>query len=369
MNFIDAVKCGYKYAGDTKGRATRSEFWFFYLYSILVTILSLVLVRLTHKDINSVVGVILFIIYFAFVSIPNITIAIRRLHDINKSGYWLLATFIPILGLGVYVLMCFKSYPKKNIYGPAPKNHEVKRNNDTSYSKWLKNWALTYTLGLVALVIIFFLATKVFETINQNKLKFEQSDDEDTRICLSEQIPATENAIKNISEIIDPFSNINDVKSKIKEKLNMDFQLVIAQDNIKNRVLVATVSTSCKSKFSFLINIRDNENKELTDFSVYAQNSPKGYSVGSNGYIDSLHKNFVNMRLSKIQNANPATINKDTNNSNQQDHCAPNLSRQERIARLAKHGTVRESGLWTFTAGGSRIEFTDSTASSVFTCY
>jgi len=71
------------------------------------------------------------------------------------------------------------------------------------------------------------------------------------------------------------------------------FDIVVANDNIKNRVLVYKATTSCKGDFDFLINIREDDNKALDYFSVWAENSPKGYQ---SGYIESFHKDYAKAR-------------------------------------------------------------------------
>lgn len=371
MNFIGAIKNGYRYAGDTSGRASRSEFWYFYLYSVLITAIGVFAIVILHNKINIVIEGLLLIIYVAFVTIPNISLSIRRLHDINKSGYWLLVTFIPIVGMGIYILLMFKSYPAKNKYGAIPKPLDKnqtdslsKRKNDSIvYFDWIKKWALSYFAFLGVIFLVLFIFLKGADFFNKNKSINKKIESPEERACLSEQIPAMENSIKEISNLIDPFSNVHEVKRQLKDKLNINFDLLIADDNIKNRVLVAAISTSCKSKFYYLINIRDNENKELTSFNVYAENPPQGYSTGQFNIIESLKKDFVEARIQKKQTLN------NTKSANIEDHCAPDLSHDERLRRLAKRGQIHESGLLTYTAGESKIEFTSSRSGSVYICY
>lgn len=96
------------------GRSQRSEYWFFYLGYIVLSILAMVLdiVLGTIAIFQSIVALGLFI--------PAIAVSIRRLHDIGKSGWWMLLAIIPILGL---VLLYFFVLDSKedNIYGENPK--------------------------------------------------------------------------------------------------------------------------------------------------------------------------------------------------------------------------------------------------------
>lgn len=103
-----------KYA-DFIGRATRKEFWMFTLLNLVASILiSIVTNVLDLKIINS--------FYSLAVLIPSIAIGIRRLHDTNHSGWWLLLAFVPIIGW--IVLLYFyiiDTQLSDNQYGPNPK--------------------------------------------------------------------------------------------------------------------------------------------------------------------------------------------------------------------------------------------------------
>ena len=82
-----------------EGRATRPEYWWFTLaYAIVNIILSLI------PRVGSVLSGILALA----VLIPSIGVGVRRLHDINKSGWWLLLSFIPIVGAIILILWLVK---------------------------------------------------------------------------------------------------------------------------------------------------------------------------------------------------------------------------------------------------------------------
>jgi uncharacterized membrane protein YhaH (DUF805 family) len=80
------------------GRANRPQYWWFTLTAIII---SVVLQVLTNAA--SIFGLIA-VIYSLAVLIPSIALAVRRLHDINKSGWWLLITFIPIIGFIILIV-------------------------------------------------------------------------------------------------------------------------------------------------------------------------------------------------------------------------------------------------------------------------
>jgi uncharacterized membrane protein YhaH (DUF805 family) len=87
MDFKTAVMtCLQKYA-DFSGRARRSEYWWFFLFQILVIgVLSIVL---------SILGTLVSLALL----IPAIAVGARRLHDVGRSGWWMLIGFIPLIGL------------------------------------------------------------------------------------------------------------------------------------------------------------------------------------------------------------------------------------------------------------------------------
>ncbi len=101
------------------GRARRSEYWYFFLFNFIVGfVLGLVDIGLT-----AVLGMgFLSGLYGLAVFIPGIAVSARRLHDINRSGWWLLIAFIPVIGaLVLLFFMVQDSMPGKNQFGDNPK--------------------------------------------------------------------------------------------------------------------------------------------------------------------------------------------------------------------------------------------------------
>ncbi|WP_251423649.1 DUF805 domain-containing protein [Veillonella agrestimuris] len=103
----------YKYA-TASGRASRKEYWSFVLCSIMITFIAMILDEIwgTKEAISKT-------IYIIFL-IPSLTITIRRLHDINKSGFWYLIQIIPVLGtIYLLYLMIKPTQPNDNQYGSS----------------------------------------------------------------------------------------------------------------------------------------------------------------------------------------------------------------------------------------------------------
>lgn len=116
-----------KYA-DFSGRARRSEYWLFTLFIVLVEIAYFILVSAigggTSGNMNPI-GMVLSGLYFLFVLgilIPSLAVSFRRLHDTDRSAWWLLIALLPFVG-GL-VLLVFTVLPGTNgpnKFGPDPK--------------------------------------------------------------------------------------------------------------------------------------------------------------------------------------------------------------------------------------------------------
>lgn len=92
MEFIPAVKSGLQKFATFSGRASRSEYWWFYLFTYLASVVGSVLVALTP-----LLGLLVAVALLALV-LPSISVLVRRLHDIGKSGWWIVwTTVIPWL--------------------------------------------------------------------------------------------------------------------------------------------------------------------------------------------------------------------------------------------------------------------------------
>ena len=120
MGFAEAVQtCFQKYV-DFSGRARRSEYWWFAVFALLVSIVAdLIDVMLgTMSDTN--VGVVGAIAALALL-LPSLAVAIRRLHDTSRTGWWILIGLIPIVGWIVLIVFYFQDSHGDNAYGPSPK--------------------------------------------------------------------------------------------------------------------------------------------------------------------------------------------------------------------------------------------------------
>jgi uncharacterized membrane protein YhaH (DUF805 family) len=109
-----------KYA-DFSGRARRKEYWMFVLFNVIISIVLTILDSLIGTMSESGYGV-LSGLYSLAILIPSLAVGVRRLHDVGKSGWWLLISLIPLIGsIWLLVLFVTDSQPGDNQYGPNPK--------------------------------------------------------------------------------------------------------------------------------------------------------------------------------------------------------------------------------------------------------
>ncbi|NCA70490.1 MAG: DUF805 domain-containing protein [Sphingobacteriia bacterium] len=105
-----------------QGRARRREFWTFTLINVVIIIaLSILDMALGTVEPQSGLGM-LSAIFILAILLPSLGVQIRRLHDINKSGWWVLIGLVPMVGsLVLLVFSLIDSWPTQNQYGPSPK--------------------------------------------------------------------------------------------------------------------------------------------------------------------------------------------------------------------------------------------------------
>ena len=109
---------------DFKGRSRRKEYWMFILGVILAAIVLSVIEGVLGM--SGMVGDIygpLTTLFLLGIFIPSLAVQVRRFHDQDKSGWFVLLGFIPLVGgIIVLVFMCLEGTSGPNSYGPDPKN-------------------------------------------------------------------------------------------------------------------------------------------------------------------------------------------------------------------------------------------------------
>ena len=142
MDFFESVNKGLsrKEVFNYRTRASRSEYWWFYLFNFLLSITSEILYP--SGEVSPIIPMPLYILFFIFmlyVVLATISLGARRLHDIDKSGWWLLIPFT-IIGIPILIYwLCQKGNDDENRFGSNPLElHSGSSNTKTTTPSKLK---------------------------------------------------------------------------------------------------------------------------------------------------------------------------------------------------------------------------------------
>jgi len=117
MGFTQAISSGFSNYVGFSGRAARSEYWYWTLFAIIAAIIAAVIDTVVFPDmevrpVSTIVSLALFL--------PGLAVAIRRLHDLDRTGWWFLIAFTGIGLILLFVWYCMKGTTGPNRYGPDP---------------------------------------------------------------------------------------------------------------------------------------------------------------------------------------------------------------------------------------------------------
>lgn len=125
-NMFDWWKKVYiKNYANFNGRARRAEYWYAYLLTILFIIpiyVFLIIAVVSESTPLIVVSGILMGLAVLLMIVPTLAVTVRRLHDTNKSGWYYLLAFIPLVSIIIFVFMVIEGDKNENNYGLDPKN-------------------------------------------------------------------------------------------------------------------------------------------------------------------------------------------------------------------------------------------------------
>ena len=123
VDFGTAVKLGFQRYVDFSGRSTRAEYWWWGLFSVVVSFALFIADTLTgNSSTFGWLGGLLETLFTLATIIPSLALSVRRLHDINRTGWWLLLLFVLVIGWIVLIVWAIKRGDEgPNKYGPDPR--------------------------------------------------------------------------------------------------------------------------------------------------------------------------------------------------------------------------------------------------------
>ena len=111
VSFMEAVKLAFAHYADFKGRSRRSEYWWFTLFNVVVSgVISVII-----PDFSWIWTLVVFL--------PSLSIVVRRLHDVGKSGWFYLWMLLPLAGYIIILVQMCKDSGEDNQWGPNPKGY------------------------------------------------------------------------------------------------------------------------------------------------------------------------------------------------------------------------------------------------------
>ena len=115
VGFSEAVSRGFSRYATFAGRAPRSEYWFWTLFSVLASIAAIVVDAIMHTN------PFFYMLCLLALLLPHVSVAVRRLHDRGRSGGWYWLILVPIVGaIVLFVWFCTKGDDGENEYGSDP---------------------------------------------------------------------------------------------------------------------------------------------------------------------------------------------------------------------------------------------------------
>lgn len=122
LTFTEAVQTCFRKYATFSGRARRSEYWYFTLFTIVVNFVLMIVGNMIFGAPADGGNNILQSIFSLVILVPGLAVMWRRLHDIGKSGAWFFIALVPIIGwILLLIYECRDSEPGENQYGMSPK--------------------------------------------------------------------------------------------------------------------------------------------------------------------------------------------------------------------------------------------------------
>lgn len=110
VSFSDAISLAFKNYVNFHGRSTRAEYWWFFLFTFTLSIVTQIIDSFSSLGVTNFISSLI-------VLLPSLAVGVRRLHDIGKSGWWLLLWFAVIVGWVILFVWSFRKSDGPNKYG------------------------------------------------------------------------------------------------------------------------------------------------------------------------------------------------------------------------------------------------------------
>jgi uncharacterized membrane protein YhaH (DUF805 family) len=118
VGFGEAFKLAFQNKFIYEGRASRSAYWWYALYMFLITVgVEIVLAIIGAATKAAAIVIVLYLVYAIAALIVSLPLAVRRMHDTDRSGWWLLLSFVPFGGLVVFVFSVLEGTRGPNRFG------------------------------------------------------------------------------------------------------------------------------------------------------------------------------------------------------------------------------------------------------------
>ncbi|WP_250450327.1 DUF805 domain-containing protein [Caballeronia sp. ATUFL_M2_KS44] len=119
MNFSQAIRSAFSKYATFDGRARRAEYWY---YNLLIALLNIGIVLLGVSGGEHMTGLVigLQVIIGLGTFLPSLAVCARRLHDTDRSGWWMFVSLIPVVGLILLVWVCTRGTLGSNRFGDDP---------------------------------------------------------------------------------------------------------------------------------------------------------------------------------------------------------------------------------------------------------
>ena len=114
MNFGDAIKSCFSNYVNFSDRACRSEYWYWFLFAVLGAVVTYTIDMVLGAPVTNT-------IFSLGTFLPGIAVAVRRLHDLDRSGWWIFLFLVPLVGFIILIVWyCTKGTDGPNRFGPDP---------------------------------------------------------------------------------------------------------------------------------------------------------------------------------------------------------------------------------------------------------